>query len=54
MIEEVVSVSGKRYEELARWHDESIFRVIRHHKFVVRALSYSENGMRRRYCPRAA
>src|SRR6202521_3769496 len=30
MIEEVVSVSGKRYEELARWHDERIFRVIRH------------------------
>ena len=24
------------------------------HKLVVRVLSYSENGMRRRYCPRAA
>ena len=44
---------SRRRENQAQF-DQSVFRVIRLHKLMVRALASSENGMRRRLCPRAA
>jgi len=43
----------RRRENQAQF-DHSAFRVIRRHKLMVSALASSENGMWRRYCPRAA
>jgi hypothetical protein len=61
-MESIIQAVGKYYERAQprrdvvhpEWLDESTFRAIGFHKLMAPVLPYSENGMWRKSCPRAA